>query len=98
MTRNRTRNWPSQAGRNLPSIDTESSPVMRSTASAMACWSALAPRRASEIMATRLLISGASPKFVPRLASVGETQFGLPTSPIRTRAIVPLPTRFARQH
>ena len=44
----------------------------------MACWSARRESRASDMTASRLPISGASPKFVPRPASVGATQLCAP--------------------
>ena len=60
----------------------------------MTCWSARPPSRASDMMATRLPISGASPKFVPRPASVGAAQLCDPEQASSTRAMVPLPLRF----
>jgi hypothetical protein len=71
-----------------------SSPVIDSSRSVIADWSERAPSRASEMMATRLLISGARPKFVPSAARVGATELPMPTSRASIRAIVPLPERY----
>jgi hypothetical protein len=94
MIMNLACSWPVHADKYFRSIVIASSPVIDSSRSAIACWSARPPSRASEIMATRFPISGARPKFVPSPVRVGATALSVPTSRVSTRAMVPLPERF----
>ena len=88
---NRVGSRPVQGSRYLRSIVSESSPEIESSRSTAIVLSARAPRRASEMTARGFPTSGCSPKFWVRLASVGAAVLCTPSSPVRTRAIVPLP-------
>ena len=84
---------PVQAGMNLRSMVSASSPEIDSSRSVMAAWSLRPPRRASVMKASGLPISGSRPNCVCRLASVGLATLSRPTSAVSTRAMVPLPDR-----